>query len=128
MNAPRPEARALGDIVRANAEARDFHLRSDGASVSLRELIDAPWLKALRDELAGASVIVRVSDQLRAAMAMIALDGSARRIVLCPPDVADEHMDSVIADAEADVLLGDGEEAPLAAQWIRGKPAGVTPV
>lgn len=125
MNAPRPEP--LAGIVRANAEAKDFHLWSDGTSVSLRELIDAAWLNALRDELTGASVIVKVSDQARAAMAMIALDGFARRMVLCPPDVAEEHMDSVIADAEAEVLLGDGADAPLAAQWLGDRPARQAP-
>ena len=64
MNASRPEARALGDIVRANAEAKDFCLRSEDRTVSLRELIDAPWMARLRDELRGASVVVRVSDPL----------------------------------------------------------------
>lgn len=127
MNAPRPEARPLGDIVRANAEAKDFHLWSDDQAVSLRELTDAAWLKVLRDELTGASVVIKVGDQARAAMAMIALDGFARRLVLCPPDVADEHMDSVIADAEAEVLLGDGKDAPLAAQWLDRKPARHAP-
>lgn len=122
MNAPRPEARPLGDIVRANAEAKDFHLWSGEANVSLRELVDAPWLQALRDELTGASVVVKVGDQVRAAMAMIALDGFAHRMVLCPPDVAEEHMDSVIADADAEVLLGDGESAPLCAHWLGRKP------
>jgi acyl-coenzyme A synthetase/AMP-(fatty) acid ligase len=118
MNAPRPDAHTLGEIVRANAEAKDFFLWPDGQSVSLRELIEAPWLQRLRAELTGASVVVRVSDQLRAAMAMIALDGAAARLVLCPPDVTDEQMESVIEDAEADVLLGDGDEPPLKAQWI----------
>jgi acyl-coenzyme A synthetase/AMP-(fatty) acid ligase len=127
MNAPRPEARPLGDIVRANAEAKDFHLWSDDAEVSLRALVDAPWLKALRDELTGASVVVKVGDQLRAAMAVIALDGFARRMVLCPPDVAEEHMGSVVADAGAEALLGDGREAPLAAQWLGHRPAEMAP-
>ena len=127
MNASRPEARALGDIVRANAEAKDFCLWSEDRTVSLRELIDAPWMARLRDELEGASVIVRVSDQLRAAMAMIALDGVARTLVLCPPDVADEHMDSVIADAEAEVLLSDGQDEPLAAQWLSARHSSKAP-
>lgn len=127
MNASRPEARALGDIVRANAEAKDFFLWSEDRTVSLRELIDAPWTARLRDELEGASVIVRVSDQLRAAMAMIALDGVARTLVLCPPDVADEHMDSVIADAEAEVLLSDGQDEPLAAQWLGARLSSKAP-
>jgi acyl-coenzyme A synthetase/AMP-(fatty) acid ligase len=49
-------------------------------------------------------------------------------MVLCPPDVAEEHMDSVIADAEADALLGDGQDVPLAAEWLGDRPARQAPI
>jgi acyl-coenzyme A synthetase/AMP-(fatty) acid ligase len=44
---------------------------------------------------------------MTAALAMIELDGVARRLVLCPPDLAPEHMPGVIRGAEADAVVVD---------------------
>src|SRR6185312_14534193 len=65
-------------------------------------------------ELRGASVLVSTQDQLPAALALIELDGIARRIVLCPPDVAPAHLPAVIAAAEIDAVVGDAEMAEFA--------------
>jgi acyl-coenzyme A synthetase/AMP-(fatty) acid ligase len=46
-------------------------------------------------------------DQLSAALALIELDGVARRLVLCTPDLAPEHLPQVMRDAEADAWVGD---------------------
>jgi acyl-CoA synthetase (AMP-forming)/AMP-acid ligase II len=46
-------------------------------------------------------------DQLSVALALIELDGMARRIVLCPPDLPIAHLSSVIAAAAADAVVSD---------------------
>jgi acyl-coenzyme A synthetase/AMP-(fatty) acid ligase len=51
--------------------------------------------------------VLLAKDQLTAALALIELDGVARRMVLCPADVAPEHLPAVIQDAEADAWVGD---------------------
>jgi acyl-coenzyme A synthetase/AMP-(fatty) acid ligase len=82
-------------------------LRGAEASVNLAALARGSSLGAPLDELRGTSVLIAVRDQLPAALALIELDGVARRIVLCPPDLAAEHLPAVIATAEVDVVVGD---------------------
>jgi acyl-coenzyme A synthetase/AMP-(fatty) acid ligase len=55
----------------------------------------------------GRSVLLSVHDQLAAALAIIEMDGVARRMILCPPDLAAEHVPSVIAKAEVDAIVTD---------------------
>jgi acyl-coenzyme A synthetase/AMP-(fatty) acid ligase len=52
-------------------------------------------------------VLLAAKDQLAAALALIELDGIARRIVLCPPDLPDEHVPSVIDTAQCDAIVSD---------------------
>jgi len=82
-------------------------LYSAEANVNLGALSRGSSLGAPLDELRGASVLIAARDQLPAALALIELDGIARRIVLCPPDLADEHLPSVIATGEVDAVVGD---------------------
>ena len=69
-------------------------------------------------ELSGRSVLVAVTDQLRTGIAMIELDGVARRMLLCPPDLNPEHIPSLIDDAQIDAIVCDNP-----ALW---KSAGVS--
>ena len=52
-------------------------------------------------------VLLRTSDQLFAALALIELDGVAARIVICPPDVKPEHLPSVIDRAAINAVVSD---------------------
>jgi acyl-coenzyme A synthetase/AMP-(fatty) acid ligase len=58
-------------------------------------------------DLAGRSVLLRTGDQLAAALALIELDGVARRVVICTPDVSREHLPGIIARAAVDALVSD---------------------
>jgi hypothetical protein len=69
-------------------------------------------------ELAGRSVLLAVRDQLPAALGLIELDGVARRIVLCPPDLAAAHLPEIAANAEADAIVSDRDPADFAALRI----------
>jgi acyl-coenzyme A synthetase/AMP-(fatty) acid ligase len=60
-----------------------------------------------RDELRRCSVLLATRDQLASALAVIELDGIARRIVLCPPDLRDKHSPLVIATAAVDAIVLD---------------------
>jgi acyl-coenzyme A synthetase/AMP-(fatty) acid ligase len=82
-------------------------LRDVETKVSLAALARGSCLGAPLDELRGASVLIALRDQLPAALALIELDGVARRMVLCPPDLADEHLPAVMATAEIDTIVGD---------------------
>jgi acyl-coenzyme A synthetase/AMP-(fatty) acid ligase len=73
--------------------------------------------RALDADLTGANVLLRTRDQLFAALALIALDGVAARIVIAPPDVKPEHLPSVIERAAVDVMVG--EDPSLAVPGVR---------
>jgi acyl-coenzyme A synthetase/AMP-(fatty) acid ligase len=79
-----------------------------------------PWFEPMRAALRGRNVLIRTTDQLRAALALIALDGVVRRMVICPPDLKDDLLPAVIEDTEAEAAVMDGE-APsgLAIEWMQ---------
>ena len=58
-------------------------------------------------ELAGRSVLVATGSQLTAALALIELDGIARRLVILPPDAEAEHLGAVITMAGIDAVVVD---------------------
>lgn len=81
------------------------------ASVPLRDLCRASSLGGRAQELAGRSVLLATRDPLAAAVALIELDGVARRLVVCPPDLAEAHVPSVLASAEIDAVVFDGPQS-----------------
>ena len=85
------------------------HLHGPTKSVALADLMHGTSLGGRLPELAGRSVLLATGDQLTTALALIELDGVARRLVLCPPDVAPEHLPSVVADADVDAIVTSGE-------------------
>lgn len=63
-------------------------------------------------ELVGRSVLIATSDQLTTALALIELDGRARRIIILPPDTVVDHLRALIDDAEADAVVTDDGARP----------------
>src|SRR5579862_3995852 len=92
-------------------------LRSDRAfhdaehSIALEQLLAATSLECGLDEFAGKSVLLVTAEMLPASLALIELDGIARRIVVCTPDLAAEHLPTLAETAESDVVLTDGKHA-----------------
>jgi len=92
------DARPLDDRTLWGAEA----------SVSLGDLVDGSSLGGALESLRDRSVLLAARDQLTAALALIELDGIASRVVLCPPDLAIEHLPCVAATAGVDAQVSDG--------------------
>ena len=99
---------SLWDSLNATGHRPDRFLWGADASVTLADLARGSSLGGRLEELRGRSVLVVTKDQLTTALALIELDGIARRLVLCPPDLPFEHLPSVIATAEVDALVSDG--------------------
>src|SRR3954465_3825842 len=97
---PPPELRARV----AGAEAKLF---APGRCVPLGDLASGNLLCVPPQTLDGARVLIRCTTQLDAAMALVALDGVAARMVIAPPDLKPEHLDGVIARAEIDTVVGE---------------------
>ncbi|HEY2340515.1 MAG TPA: hypothetical protein VGH75_08300, partial [Steroidobacteraceae bacterium] len=75
--------------------------------IPLADLANATSLGGRLEELRDESVVLLAWDQLTAALALIELDGVARRMVLCPPDVKPEHLPAIMQDAEAGACVID---------------------
>ncbi len=83
-----------------------------GASVFLAELATATSLGTPVGSLGGRSAVIATRDQLTAALALVELDGIARRLILCTPDLSPEQLATVAAAAGADTVVYDGDKAP----------------
>src|SRR5580700_9858381 len=108
------DARSLRGTI-ANAKVRDkaprfFYERA--ASVRFTDLDRGTSLGGRLAELAGRSVLLATANQLTSALALIELDGVARRIVILPPDAAAEHLGAVIAIAGVDAAVIDDGTPP----------------
>ena len=105
------DARSLWESLSA-AGPPAGRLHGPHALAALADLAHASSLGGRLEELRDRSVILTMKNQLRAALAMIELDGVARRMVLCPPDLAAEHLGAVVREAAADACVYDADGAP----------------
>jgi acyl-CoA synthetase (AMP-forming)/AMP-acid ligase II len=112
MNMAALEAKPLRDSLSVTAP-RFFWDRAASARVS--DLGRGTSLGGRLGELAGRSVLVATASQLTTALALIELDGRARRVVLLPPDIEIAHLPAVIAAAEIDAVVVDGDSPDCAA-------------
>ena len=97
----------------ASAPAGGF--LSDGdSSVALGSVIRGSFLGGRGETLRGRCVLLATKGQLAAALALIELDGIARRLVLCPPDLPLQYFPSVIDCAAVDAIVSDDAATPAA--------------
>src|SRR3984885_7593460 len=76
-------------------------------SASLTDISDQTCLKGRLAELSGRSVLLAVSSQFLASLVMLEIDGIARRMLLCPPDLNTDHLQALIEDAEINAVITD---------------------
>lgn len=119
MPPPSPgEPRSLWQALNAAGNLSERRLWGADANVTLGDLSQGTSLAGRLDALRGRSVLLAVQDQLPAALALIELDGLARRIVLSTPDVAAEHQRAVIATGGIDAVVGDPSGPDQAAATV----------
>jgi acyl-coenzyme A synthetase/AMP-(fatty) acid ligase len=75
---------------------------------ALRDLLQGSAIACGAENLRGCSVLIASADPFITALALIELDGSARRLTLYPPDLALEHLPYVMRYAEVDAVVSDG--------------------
>lgn len=78
--------------------------------VSLTDILEHSCLADRISELSGRSVLMAVSDQLISGLVMTEIDGVARRMLLCPPDLNADHLQSLMDDADIDAVVTDHPE------------------
>jgi acyl-coenzyme A synthetase/AMP-(fatty) acid ligase len=84
--------------------------------VSLTNISEQTCLGGRLDELSGRSVLLAITDQLISGIAMAEIDGVARRMLLCPPDVDAGHVQTLIEDAGVDAVVTDHPQRWTAAE------------
>jgi acyl-coenzyme A synthetase/AMP-(fatty) acid ligase len=82
------------------------------ASVCLGDLLRGTRLGGRAAEFAGRSVLIHTRDQFAAALALIELDGIAKRLIVCTPDLPAEHLPAVVAKAGVDAIVSDDDLVP----------------
>ena len=109
MKTPPRLIESLRDALNNAPELPPRFLRGVSATVRVGDLVSGTSLGGRLGELAGRSVLVATRDQLAAALALIELDGVARRLVVVTPDLPAEHLPIVSAKAHADAIVSDRE-------------------
>src|SRR6202034_3433430 len=104
-------------ISSSGPAAGAFHGRL--GSVALQELAAGSILGGALESFRGRSVLLSMREQLSTALALLELDGVARRLVLCTPDLTPEQLAGVGATAEADIILDRVAAQPLPATLQR---------
>jgi acyl-coenzyme A synthetase/AMP-(fatty) acid ligase len=109
----RTEAQSLRQRIGDHASER--FLRDRAARACITSLVHGTSLGGRLDELAGKSVLVATSSQLTTALALIELDGIARRLTILPPDADPNHFAPIITGAEIDAVVVDADSPASAA-------------
>jgi acyl-coenzyme A synthetase/AMP-(fatty) acid ligase len=86
------------------------------ASVDVAGLRSGTSLDRRIADLAGRSVLIATANQLTAALALIELDGCARRLTVLPFDTEAKHLGAILADADIDSIVVD-EGTPRVAEF-----------
>jgi len=104
---PPSRSRSLLDALGSAADCSGRFLWDIKAAISLSDLVTGTGLGCRPAELLGRSVLVATHGQLETALALIALDGIASRLVICPPGVPEDHLLSIVETAEVDAIVSD---------------------
>jgi acyl-coenzyme A synthetase/AMP-(fatty) acid ligase len=98
------------------------------SSVELSDFAGASCLGGRLESLRGRSILLAMHEQLSTAIALLELDGIARRFVLCTPDLSPETLAEVATIAGTGVQLSDLDTSPvpgevdrtptMATEWI----------
>jgi acyl-coenzyme A synthetase/AMP-(fatty) acid ligase len=107
------EALTLRQNIGGGSAERFFFDRNARARFS--DLAAGTSLGGRLGELAGKSVLVATGSQLTSALALIELDGIARRITILPPDADPDHLEAIVAGADIDAVVLDRQSFESAA-------------
>ncbi len=102
----------IRDRLASDASVAPQQLWGANASVRLDALAGGSSLEGGLDPFVDRTVLIATRDQLTAALALIELDGIARRLIVCTPDLAAQYLPYLIAAGGVDALVFDDEGRP----------------
>ena len=103
--------RSLWELTAPGGSRAGRFLADAQQSVSIRQLGLRRSIDADPERFRGRSVMIAADRQLTSALAALELDGIARRIVLCTPDLPAAHRASAILDTGIEIVVTDRLEA-----------------
>ena len=109
MRTPCNRLPSLWDAIDIGGTPPPVHWFGAEHRVTLDDLLHGSAIASGNENLAGRSVLIASTDQFLAALALIELDGLARRVILYPPDLSREHLPYVMRYAEVDAVVSDGD-------------------
>jgi acyl-coenzyme A synthetase/AMP-(fatty) acid ligase len=86
-------------------------LKAANAHVMLSALDSGSAIGSSLRGLEGLSILLAAGSQLASALALIELDGTARRLVVCPPGLPEDNFTSIAKDASIDAIVTDRDAA-----------------
>src|ERR1700686_2066756 len=98
----------LRDAINVGATPPAGYLIGAEHRTALVDLLQGSAIASGVENLRGRSVLIASSHPFLVALALVELDGLARRVTLYPPDLALEHLPYVMRYAEADTVVSDG--------------------
>src|SRR5205085_12050972 len=96
---------SLWDRFSASKKISESWLWSASTAVCVDALSSGSALEAPLSRLFGRAILVITNEQLSAALALVELDGIARRLVLCPPDLSVDVVPRIVSTASIDTLV-----------------------
>jgi acyl-coenzyme A synthetase/AMP-(fatty) acid ligase len=108
---PQSERVSLWEALNRGGQLSSRSIQGVASRVILSDLARGSILGEHLEQLRDRSIVLATEDQFATALALIELDGIARRMVLYPSDLPREHLRAVIAAANADAILSDSDLA-----------------
>src|SRR6059058_1743240 len=102
-----PANMSLHDRLAKAEDSSSRFLWGATATVSLGDLPRGTSLGGRLQELSARSVLIATRDQFAAALALIELDGIARRLVVGTPDLQSAQLPAIIDKANVDAIVSD---------------------
>jgi acyl-CoA synthetase (AMP-forming)/AMP-acid ligase II len=101
-----PKRRSLWDLTIAGKLSSRRIISDCDDQVAIGDLRNSAI--ASSSTFSGKSVLISCRRQLPAVLSFLQLDGVAKRILLCPPDLSPAYLPAIIAEAGVDVIVSDG--------------------
>src|SRR6516162_8621107 len=108
MRTPCNRFPSLRDAIDAGGTPPPGYLIGAEHRLALGDLLRGTAIASGVENLRGRSVLIASADPFLVALALIELDGLARRVILYPPALAREHLPYVMRHAEVDAVVSDG--------------------
>ena len=99
----------LEQLARQRAAPAARFIASTSHRLPIAALDAANRLRGGIAAFAGRNVLIRTEGQFAALLAALALDGVARRLLLCPPDVPDQQIPQLMQAGEAELIITDAD-------------------